>query len=63
MKSDIEAIPSWAYRYCLKLNENRTQVISLGSSRLTNNTNLNTVPNLLLNDYPLKYCERVKNLR
>lgn len=62
MKSDIEAY-SWAYSYCLKLNEKRTQVISLGSSRLTNKINLNTVPNLLPNDYPLQYCESVKNLR
>lgn len=37
---DIEAIASWAFRHNLKLIENKTQVILLGSSRLINNIEL-----------------------
>jgi hypothetical protein len=62
MNFDIEAIAKWAYRHGLKLNENKTQAILLGTSRLINNIDLNTAPKLSLNDYPLTYCESVKNL-
>jgi hypothetical protein len=62
MNSDIEAIARWAYRHGLKLNENKTQAILLGTSRLTKNIDLSTAPKLRLNNYPLKYCDRVKNL-
>lgn len=61
MNFGIEAIASWAHRLGHKTKREQTQVFLLGSSRLTNNTDLKTAPKHLFKDYPLKYCNRMKN--
>lgn len=59
---DIVAISSWAHKHGLKLNENKTQTIVIGNSRLLRNADVANGPRLELNNQQLQYSEKVKNL-
>lgn len=59
---DIQAITDWAYRHGLQLNDSKTQTMFIGSSRLTRNIDISTLPRLIINNHPLEYCSKVKNL-
>lgn len=59
---DITSIISWANRHGLKLNESKTQVIVIGSSRLIPKIDLTTAPKLKIMDHYLDYSDKVKNL-
>ena len=62
MNLDIDAIRLWAHRHGLQLNETKTQVMMMGTTRLMSTLDFNTIPKLTLNDRPLDYCDNVKNL-
>jgi len=62
MTADIDSITTWAYKHGLMLNEAKTQVMMLGSSRLLNSIDFSTVPKVKLNNISLEYTDSVKNL-
>ena len=62
MNRDIDLIRTWAFKHGLNLNETKTHVMLVGTSRLLGRLNFTTVPKLQLNNNTLDYTEKVKNL-
>lgn len=58
----LKEIQSWASSHALIINPQKTQVIIIGSKRLVNGRNINSVPRVTLNGTQIPYCTKVKNL-
>jgi len=62
INQDVSAISLWAKKHGLKLNVAKTQTIIIGHYRLMSTIDLNSVPPIILDGTPLRYCEKIKNL-
>ena len=62
INSDLENISVWAKQHGLLVNPVKSQVIIIGSRRMRNCLDFDTIPRLTYNSVPIPYSSTVKNL-